>query len=504
LLELIDRGCDGVQERVVARAAKPSWSLPASCKEPGFDADPCRVALSGQVTKLIRTATEEELAVLRRSILGGLEARGDLDQIRDTYDSLDGAFRDVEERMEDVAERTGEVELADLSATNAAEKATQAASKAASELDRVCREEAIDKIARFRTARAAAVGAEDALVTDLTKESGFSPIVRCQWLRQSGARDALDCKPGLRVSGQDAAVILILPPSDNPELAISWAQATTAEETWQIGPLSCPQYASEDARKLTCDQVCFGMGCPDGPTKGLGSGLVEIAVHMPRMRNTSYGCRKGRDTTCALDRLRGAKVSREKLSLLLRGKTPYIAVRAMDQYGRVASGTVLVGYERWRIETGGFLAVTGAVDEELVLEEVDETTEEESDDGQTKVVKIRDADDFAQETGIFVSFIPRNYEALGVGLGIATHDGQAPSLYLGPTLRLRSFGHRGLAALSLGAVLRPVDRFPDVKVGDVLAADSAKLQPDQQFELDGFIGIQLGFSFGPISSATDD
>jgi hypothetical protein len=490
---------------VVARVQSPTFTLPASCKPETFDAEPCRKDLTDQIAKLLRTTTAEELVTLRRSILGTLESRGDVYAVQELYEDLTSAFDDVEDRMEEVAEQAAAKALVDLSKDKAGEAATQAAKAAAAEVDRVCREEAIDRVARSRTL--AFRGAEDALTADLTKETGFSQIVRCQWQRRPEGRDVLDCKPGLRVTGQDAAAILILPPPNDPDFGVSWVQATTAEESRQFKanpPLSCPGYGPGDPRKLTCDEICFesGRACTSPRSRTAVPTLVEVAVHMPRLIQTSYGCAGGMNHQCALAQLRGTDdnpLAREKLSLLIRGKTPYIAVRAIDRNGRMASGSILVGYERWRIETGGFMAITGAVDEKVITEEA-----EDGEDGEVEVVEIREVDDYAQETGIFVSFIPRNFETIGVSLGFAAHDGEAPSVYLGPSLRLRSFGHRGLAALTLGLVMRPVDRFPDIDEGNVLASDSSKLQPDSQFELDGFVGIQLGFSFGPISSAADD
>lgn len=439
-------------------------------------------------------------------------------------DDFDGAVEDALDRLEEHGEqRFAALDLAQATAKEGAEKAwKELVAEAAARFADRCRGDVVPQLASVLALQSFRDDAEAAHFADLNKKDGFSSIVRCQWLRVSGESDRLDCLPGLRLSGQDAATIQILPPLAEPGFRLAWVQATTAEEGKHAEPLvatSCPGYAGDDPRKLSCDELCFTDArsgspavCAQASQRPVPAQSATIAVHMPRAMRTSYGCGTS-SADCALKRLRGpadgVPLQREKLSLVLRGKTPYIVVHAIDSEGRLALGTVLLGYERWRVETGGFLAVTPLVDEETVplavgtdgKVTIGETTFDVGQ-GQVAVGGVREADDWAQETGVFVNFIPRNYETLGIGFGLATHEGGAPSVYLGPVLRLRSFGHRGLAALSGGIVMREVDRFPDLVPG-VYQADSAFLQPDPRFDHDWFVGIQLGFSFGSISVPGD-
>jgi hypothetical protein len=116
-------------------------------------------------------------------------------------------------------------------------------------------------------------------------------------------------------------------------------------------------------------------------------------------------------------------------------------------------------------------------------------------------LKIRKADKLAQETGIFLSLIPRNYPALGIAFGLATNSGRNPSVYFGPSARLRGFGGRGLASFSVGIVNRQIKVFPDVKPGQSYSPDAAVLKGSVESRLSGYFLINLGFTFGQIGAS---
>jgi hypothetical protein len=197
---------------------------------------------------------------------------------------------------------------------------------------------------------------------------------------------------------------------------------------------------------------------------------------------------------CAKDPRDCFRESASVIPLQLDGDSSRLFIVALDDDGQEAVGVVHIGYERWRVEGGGFFALTQLVDEQVVLEADPE------DATKRKVAKIRDSDSWAQETGVFLNFIPRNYEWIGGAIGFTASDNSPPSFYLGPTIRLRTFGDRGLASLFGGAVLRSVRRYPDLKPGVSYLADDKRLDGLPQMKGSWFVGIQLGFSFGPIST----
>lgn len=505
--------CGDVAESLVPKATA-AWSYPDACTAEG-DAATCREALVQGVVKALDVAIEaaDPKAEIRSKVsLESLEPQ-DLLALQPIVGELDqAASQGAEAAREAAREAASEAfaqfdpaaDNADAAAKSVATKAFEAASE---KFETKCSAETLDILSQLSLLTFPA-GAEEDHEEDLTKDTGFSPVVRCQWIGREKASDALDCKPGLRVGGQDPSTILVSGPGGTAG-RIAWVRAITAEEGFKrkpVGELTCPGYGGEHNDKLACDTICFA-GTDDGEACRSGTGVEQalIAVHVPRWFGTSWGCGTRFKKACTFDRLRGPD-DREKLSLIVRGKSPVILIQAEDAAGNLASGEVLVGYERWRFETGGFLAVTDVVDKKLVLK----TLEEGDDVGKVKVVAIRDEDDLAQETGVFLNLIPRNYESLGLGLGFATHDSRAPAIYAGPVIRLRTFGHRGIASLSAGYALRQVERFPDLLAlhPDLLSDESqialdpndASLQPELQWEEGWYVGIHLGFSFGPIGA----
>lgn len=525
---------DDACKAMASAAREVSFSAPPCIAAVPLEGDEavtaCRGALGDALVAAVSKRLETEASLQTANLVTRWERQGRAFEALQVVSRLGNDLDRVVAEAVDELETDAEERLAklDLTITKGGADAKTAwgelVESAAKEVSNRCRGELVEDVFTALAIRSLGESAAAAHEADLTKEDGFSRIVRCQWLRTPGQADRLECKPGIRLSGQDAASIQLLPPKGEESFRLAWVQATTAEESARIDQkaMVCPGFKGPDPRKLTCDELCFA---PTGDGRicvGVHPRPVQTAtidVHVPRWVDTSYGC--GRSSAeCAFKRLRGGAPTasanpggtdgdrttfrREKLSLLLHGKTPYILVHAMDDRGRLASGYILVGYERWRVETGGFLAVSPLVDEELVQLVPDaegqvtigETTQTVGE-GQVAIVK-RETDRLSQETGIFVNFIPRNYETLGIGFGLATHDGGAPSIYLGPVLRLRSFGDHGLAAFTGGVLLREVQRFPDLESG-VFQSDSPFLAPSTRYDYDWFFGIQLGFSFGSIS-----
>jgi hypothetical protein len=318
--------------------------------------------------------------------------------------------------------------------------------------------------------------AERQAFAEFSKSEGFARSVDCLWatVTENGEPQAkITCKPGLLVSGEEVSEIRIhgLPAGPVSVTAISSEQFTTGT--------TC---GNDD---LTCDHLLFPKVDPNP---------IIVAVHTARLLFPTWGTTLGNSMNNARRVLRHDTTERNKLSLVTNGTAPTISVSVVAS-GLQASTAIPVGFARWKIESGGFLAVSKLVDNEVV-------TEASATAGKVHVTSIRRADNLAQDSGIFATFIPQNYQSIGVALGIATPSGRRTSFYLGPALRVRTFGDKGLASLSFGLAMRSVLRFPDVtvdKTADV-PADSALLKGKEQFGVHWFIAINLGFrigSFGP-------
>ncbi|HYU24869.1 MAG TPA: hypothetical protein VEO74_06685 [Thermoanaerobaculia bacterium] len=316
--------------------------------------------------------------------------------------------------------------------------------------------------------------AERQAFAQFSKSEGFTHSVDCIWAKvtANGEPQAkITCKPGLLVSGEQVSEIRIhgMPAGPVQVTAMSSEQFTQGVEC-----------GTDD---LACDTLLFPRVVPNP---------IVIAVHTARALFPTWGTTFG-GMGGAHAVLRPGK-PRNKLSLITNGTAPTISVSVISG-GLEASTWIPVGFARWKIESGGFLAVSKLVDNEVV-------TVPGSAAGQVHVTGIRRADNLAQDSGIFATFIPQNYQSIGVTFGIATPSGRRPSFYLGPGLRVRTFGDKGLASLSFGLAMRSVQRFPDVKVDTSanVPADSAALKGKEQLGIHWFVAINLGFrigSFGP-------
>ena len=110
--------------------------------------------------------------------------------------------------------------------------------------------------------------------------------------------------------------------------------------------------------------------------------------------------------------------------------------------------------------------------------------------------------------------MPQNYQAIGIA-AVATPPNRRPSAYLGPSVRLRTFGDKGLASLATGITMRSVLRFPDLQPDDsskplskanpaTLGSDSAVLKGQEQYRVHWFLAVNLGFRIGAFGPGQDE
>lgn len=319
-----------------------------------------------------------------------------------------------------------------------------------------------------------------------SRETGLSKVIRCSWM---DVPKRLRCLPqALLVSADDISEIHIYDLPVGKKVRVE--AFTTGDKLPRTSPTSpsSPDECGQE-NQLACDVLTID-------TKH-GREAV-IAVYKDRLFKPLYGgTGLRRRTGSAAKVLR--KPDRQRLAILCSGAAQEIFVNvSIEPESReddVRSIAVPIAYKRWGVETGAFFAFTTASDEELVFDPANQA------DGKRKVTGRRNTDSYSQQTGIFLSIFPRNYPAVGLGLGFHADSGRSASVYFGPTFRLRSLGEHGLATFSFGAAAVPLRRFPGVVNGNSYAADSADLQGKVQTVLKPYVLINLGFSFGPIDSA---
>lgn len=332
--------------------------------------------------------------------------------------------------------------------------------------------------------------AEKAAFAEFSKAEGFTRSVECLWapkVENSTARATLTCKPGLLVSGEEVSEIRIkgVPAGESVRIIAMHAEELhRSRETDLREATTCPP----GGKNLSCDEMVVPADAPRP---------LVIAVHSLRVVNPTWGGFFG--TTSSAERALRTGTDRTKLSLVNDGApaTISVGVRVGSEF---ASDHVPVGFARWKIESGGFFSVSNQVDHEVMTEPVAGTE-------NVTIVGVRDDDHVVQDSGIFVNFIPQNYQAIGVSLGFATPSNRRMSVLLGPSVRVRTFGNRGLASLAAGLAMRSVLRFPDATFGRQVEADSRVLQGEENFRFGWFVAINLGFrigAFGPQDEAADE
>lgn len=327
--------------------------------------------------------------------------------------------------------------------------------------------------------------AERKALAEFTKSEGFARSVECIWgtITEDGQQKTkLTCKPSLLLSGEQVSEIRILGlPRDQIDVTV------ISSDSFK-GSVGCTNtdWSTSD---LTCDHLSFPTIDPLGARP-----VVLIAVHTNRNFFPSWGARWGSLTT-AKKILRASR--RKKLSIVSNGATPTVNVTVQTRSDQ-ASASIPVGFARWKVDSGGFVAFTPLVDHEIV-------TTAGADSSHLNVIGIRRSDKIGQDSGVFANFVPQNYQVFGVSLGFTTSD-RRPSVYLGPNVRLLTFGNEVLASAGVGLAMRSVLRFPDLHNPSEshpipVSADSVSLKGTEQYRLHFYIAVNLGFRIGAFGSA---
>lgn len=337
---------------------------------------------------------------------------------------------------------------------------------------------------------------------ELRKQTGFSRIVRCVY---SDASPQLACAPDILISAAEISDIVI---SDLPADKVVTVSALVAGLKRPTAAISdC--VAISEGLDVSCGQIKLPAGA---------GGSVFISIYKSRMFFPKYGGPIG-NIEQAVSRLRPAADPKKqpqtgsqgkdvsfhsaestegngsKLSLLVSGGAAQILVRVQvgdgKGGGQLATASIPIGYARFSVETGGFFAVTKLSDAELVQEP-------DTDPKKVKILRVDKGNDYSQETGISLGFVPRNYPSWSLQAGFATSGDRPVSAFLGPGFRLRTFGQRGLASFSSGVVLKSIKRFPGISENTSYDATSPLLNGKSSYKLGGYMMLQLGFAFGPI------
>jgi len=316
----------------------------------------------------------------------------------------------------------------------------------------------------------------------------LAQVVTCNWKRaatsQAGAaaqqdtsRAHLDCNAGLLIGGDYIAAIQIvgLPsPGDTLVQVVAADVMSSFEKSSNIEP--CPEWVPNNTgNNLSCDEM------------GTKNDAIFVAVHKDRLIRPSYGGNFANALRAKAVLRRGG---RRQLSLVVSSNVQVILV-TVKAGSEIRSAAIPVAYQRWTFESGGFYGFSNLTDEELVTKS--------GTKGMVLVQSKNRSGRPSQETGVFVNMVPRNYPALGIGFGLTANSDRAQSVYLGPSIRLVTFGEHGLASLCVALADRQVKVFPGV-VGQEFAADSANLKGHFVTKLGYAVLINLGFKFGASST----
>ena len=151
-------------------------------------------------------------------------------------------------------------------------------------------------------------------------------------------------------------------------------------------------------------------------------------------------------------------------------------------------------YQRWWVDAGGAFLFPNLEEERL------KTTVTGTN---TKVNEIVSERKVKPETGIVINLHPGNYPEWALQFGLSTGGDAEISYYLGPAIRLREIGKRGLATFSFGTTLTPVQRFPDIVATETYPTGDARLTGARDYKLNWYFGISLGFNFGGVVAGAD-
>ncbi|HXU34252.1 MAG TPA: hypothetical protein VN851_27075 [Thermoanaerobaculia bacterium] len=355
-------------------------------------------------------------------------------------------------------------------------------------------------------------------------EKNYKRVVSCHFVAAVGT---LTCDNALAVSGAEISTIeidglpndkkvivsartakdapsgyiggAVDPESDSITLPPGYADKVSIDVYLRRLVRNTYQQAADQFSKLPIAEVQGkaarnGVDCPDS---GNADARVK-AAWVFRCVPAATGARAGFTSGGQVDQ--GDPAIRTFLALIVSGRSPRIIVQVKvvedEQTTQLVTTPINLGYSRWGVDTGGFFAVAGLADEEVITEP--------SEMGMVKVRKIRGARDYTQDTGILLTLVPRNYPVIGIGIGFSSNDEQANTFYVGPTLRFLTFENRAVASFSVGATMRSVKRFPGLPLDEPLAADDSRLEGKSQYKFGGYAMIQLGFAFGRIPGADSD
>jgi len=340
--------------------------------------------------------------------------------------------------------------------------------------------------------------AERQAFAEFSKAEGFTRSVQCLWVGKDDAPDKvakLTCKPGLLVSGQQISEIRINGLPSEAEVT-----ALVSDQFVESDPKKDSTCTNDD--DLSCDHLTFPQVHPNP---------IIVAVHTTRLFSPTWGTTFGMNLRDAKNILRKGKGTRSKLSIVTSGTAATISVAAKVGSDE-ASAAIPVGFARWKVESGGFLAVSKLVDDEVV------SSVDPANNAKVNVTAVRRSDSVAQDSGVFANFVPQNYQSIGVSLGFSTPPNRRPSVYIGPNLRVRTFGDKGLASIGAGLTMRSVLRFPDLDVSKdgkpisstnptnaiSVNADSAILKGVEQYRFHWYVAVNLGFRIGAFGPGEDE
>lgn len=160
-------------------------------------------------------------------------------------------------------------------------------------------------------------------------------------------------------------------------------------------------------------------------------------------------------------------------------------------------------FQRWWVDIGGFYAFTQLRDQELVTEAVPVAPAAPgapAPQPMTRVLRMREGDEWESMTGIMSTFFPANYPSFGISFGLADQSDRSQTYLLGLSGRLLGKRSSAVATFTVGCAAVPVRRFPGVTISDTpgmpttLRTDSPLLEGEVNYEIEPFIGITLGFA----------
>ena len=260
--------------------------------------------------------------------------------------------------------------------------------------------------------------------------------------------------------------------------------------------------------KDTCLYVMSGERSGDSPRACFKhSDRVFVAVHRKRKFRSSYRCKncssdQKLNWTLNSDLMKAADYSDDVplIRYVTEGNSSRLVVHAMPKDGsNDPEKTVVVdiplAYQPWFVDSGGFLAFTTLVDKEI--------TKRTQPDGTVKVENVRWSNRLTPNTGVAINFHPANYPAMGVQFALTTVE-EKVTYHLGGAYRLRSIGSKAIATVAAGLAVGQVNRFPDIKTGDLRLSTDAGLNPTKRWATGGYLSLSFGFTFGNGSGTTTE